>query len=147
MNECLTVLGFFLCESLIKKFNSILFYINQSIRAFTVHLSSCVHFDVEIEEKEDSTDDNYILNKNIGEKLMLSASSSQHKLVNDENMDAYVQTSDLESKLGTCNGRMLAFRDFIIVVALSIHAIFEGLAIGLEPHSADIWILFAGKME
>ena len=36
---------------------------------------------------------------------------------------------------------------YIIVVALSIHAIFEGLAIGLEPHSADIWILFAGKMK
>ena len=124
-----------------------MFYINQSIRAFTVHLSSCVHCDVEVEEKEDSKDKNYILNKNKGEKLMLSASSSRHKLVTDEKMDAYVQTSDLESNLGTCNGRMLAFRDFIIVVALSIHAIFEGLAIGLEPHSADIWILFAGKME
>ena len=105
-----------------------------------------MHCDVEVEEKEDSKDKNYKLNKNKGEKLILSASSSRHKLVTDEKMDAYVQTSDLESTLGTCNGRKLAFRDFIIVVALSIHAIFEGLAIGLEAHSADIWILFAGKI-
>ena len=31
------------------------------------------------------------------------------------------------------------------MLALSIHAIFEGMAIGLEEHSADIWILFAGN--
>lgn len=43
------------------------------------------------------------------------------------------------------NGRKIALRDFFTVLALSFHAVFEGLAIGLEPDSADIWILFAGN--
>ena len=61
-------------------------------------------------------------------------------------MDAYAQTSDIENCFGANNGRKLAFRDFIIVVALSLHAVFEGLAIGLEYHSDDIWILFTGQI-
>ena len=64
----------------------------------------------------------------------------------DKKIDAYVQTSDVENCLGTSHGRNLAFRDLIIVVALSLHAVFEGLAIGLENHSDEIWILFAGKI-
>ena len=28
----------------------------------------------------------------------------------------------------------------------SVHAVFEGMAIGLEKHPMDIWILFAGNM-
>ena len=31
------------------------------------------------------------------------------------------------------------------MLALSFHAIFEGLAIGLEEHEDDIWILYAGN--
>ncbi len=37
-----------------------------------------------------------------------------------------------------------AIRDFVTVVALSFHAIFEGLAIGLETESGDVWQLCAG---
>ena len=64
----------------------------------------------------------------------------------DKKIDAYVQTTDVENCFGISHGRNLAFRDLIIVVALSLHAVFEGLAIGLENHSDDIWILFAGKI-
>ncbi len=35
-------------------------------------------------------------------------------------------------------------RDFLTVLALSCHAIFEGLAIGLEKESEAVWTLFAG---
>ena len=31
------------------------------------------------------------------------------------------------------------------VMALSFHALFEGLAIGLETDTTDIWIMFAGN--
>ena len=30
------------------------------------------------------------------------------------------------------------------VIALSFHALFEGLAVGLETDSSDIWIMFLG---
>ena len=39
-----------------------------------------------------------------------------------------------------------SLRDFFTVLALSFHAVFEGLAIGLEPDSKDVWLLFAGKV-
>jgi zinc transporter ZupT len=38
-----------------------------------------------------------------------------------------------------------SLRDFFTVLALSFHAVFEGLAIGLEEESKDVWLLFAGN--
>ena len=35
-------------------------------------------------------------------------------------------------------------RDFFTVLALSFHAVFEGLAVGLEEEAKDVWLLFAG---
>ena len=56
------------------------------------------------------------------------------------------EIADNQDQLGTLsNGRNVGIRDFLAVLALSIHAIFEGLAIGLESHSEDVWILFLGK--
>ena len=40
-----------------------------------------------------------------------------------------------------------ALRDFLTVLALSLHAVFEGLAVGLEKDTKDVWILFAGKFK
>ena len=37
-----------------------------------------------------------------------------------------------------------SLRDFLTVLALSCHAIFEGLAVGLEKDSEAVWTLFAG---
>jgi len=36
-----------------------------------------------------------------------------------------------------------SIRDFLAVLALSFHAVFEGLAVGLEEHVDDVWTLFA----
>merc|ERR1711935_195252 len=36
-----------------------------------------------------------------------------------------------------------SLRDFFTVLALSFHAVFEGLAVGLETESQDVWLLFA----
>ena len=38
-----------------------------------------------------------------------------------------------------------SLRDFFTVLALSFHAVFEGLAVGLEKESEDVWLLFAGN--
>ena len=35
---------------------------------------------------------------------------------------------------------------FISVLALSFHAVFEGLAVGLEEGTQDVWALFTGGM-
>ena len=39
-----------------------------------------------------------------------------------------------------------SLRDFFTVLALSFHAVFEGLAVGLETDSKDVWLLFGGKL-
>ena len=39
------------------------------------------------------------------------------------------------------------FATFFAVLALSFHAVFEGLAIGLESDLTKIWILFAGMFK
>ena len=41
--------------------------------------------------------------------------------------------------------RKATIRDFLTVLALSLHAVFEGLAVGLESDTGKLWTLFAGK--
>lgn len=54
-----------------------------------------------------------------------------------------VDQSHKEDSSKLSSGRNAALRDFFTVLALSFHAIFEGLAIGLEEHEEDVWILYA----
>jgi len=35
-------------------------------------------------------------------------------------------------------------RDFLTTLALSLHAVFEGMAVGLEKTTTDVWTLYAG---
>ena len=37
-----------------------------------------------------------------------------------------------------------SIRDFLVVLALTFHAVLEGVAIGLEAHVNDVWLIFAG---
>lgn len=37
---------------------------------------------------------------------------------------------------------MSSLRNFLIVLALSIHSVFEGMAIGLQLNNSDVWKLF-----
>ena len=61
------------------------------------------------------------------------------------NGNSHVHHSHQENSLQVTNGRKIALRDFFTVLALSFHAVFEGLAVGLEASSSHIWILFAGN--
>ena len=69
--------------------------------------------------------------------------SSQESLIDHD--ESTIKNEVLENFKPT-NGRKVLLRDFFAVLALSFHAIFEGLAIGLESESTKIWILFAGKI-
>ena len=37
-------------------------------------------------------------------------------------------------------------RDLLTIFALSLHSLFEGLAIGVGKNSKDVWTLFAGTV-
>ena len=61
-------------------------------------------------------------------------SSSQESLLEHE----------IDVNFKPLNDKQILLRDFFAVLALSFHAVFEGLAIGLESDLTKIWILFAG---
>ena len=48
-----------------------------------------------------------------------------------------------------CGTRMcsISVRDFVTIAALSFHSIFEGLAVGLETTTEDVWQLFGGSFD
>ena len=71
-------------------------------------------------------------------------SNSAVAQANETRDDSHAHHSHQDNSAKYTNGRKIALRDFFTVLALSFHAVFEGLAIGLEKDSADMWILFAG---
>ena len=61
------------------------------------------------------------------------------------------KTSSISSKAteeSCCNDEhehsKSSLRDFFVVLALTFHAILEGIAVGLEEDLNDVWLLFAG---
>ena len=71
-------------------------------------------------------------------------SSSQESLIDHD--ESTIDHETLEN-FNAADERKVLLRDFFAVLALSFHAVFEGLAIGLESESTKIWILFAGRNE
>jgi len=69
--------------------------------------------------------------------------SSGNNEVTKVQKDTHVDHSHQEDSTALSSGRNIALRDFFTVLALSFHAVFEGLAIGLEEHEDDVWILYA----
>lgn len=54
----------------------------------------------------------------------------------------HLESSDEAKRKLTFNATTI--RDFFTVLALSFHALFEGLAVGLEEDAEGVWKLFAG---
>ena len=83
----------------------------------------------------------------------LSIASSQVPLTNYKTFDrdsklsknTHIAHSHQENDFKLSEERKRALRDFFTVLALSFHAVLEGLAVGLESESSDVWLLFAGQ--
>ena len=56
-----------------------------------------------------------------------------------------ISASERSGSVASIGGKASTVRDFLTVLALSLHAVFEGLAVGLEDSSNSMWTLFAGK--
>lgn len=56
--------------------------------------------------------------------------------------------TEINNGIGMGNNRQedksSAVKDFLTMLALSFHAVFEGLAFGLEERKEDVWELFIG---
>lgn len=83
--------------------------------------------------------------------LNLDATVSPHSIgiaVTSNTMDLHhASDSDVSSSQSlkpNLEMNATTIRDFVTVLALSLHAVFEGLAIGLEEDVEGVWKLFAG---
>ena len=56
-----------------------------------------------------------------------------------------VRARERSGSVASIGGKASTVRNFLTVLALSLHAVFEGLAVGLEDSSNSMWTLFAGK--
>ena len=59
--------------------------------------------------------------------------------------DGGVRSRERSGSVASIGGKASTVRNFLTVLALSLHAVFEGLAVGLEDSSNSMWTLFAGK--
>lgn len=114
-------------------------------------------FEVEKKNEENNNyhenNEKYIENNVTNEVIVDSIDQS----VQTENAEDFEISQDLENKLGLkpeenkeieefveeeVKTQQQALRCFLMVMALSLHAIFEGLAIGLQRSITNIWYLF-----
>ena len=64
-----------------------------------------------------------------------------HRLVENDSKKYKIQNDDDAAPTQISSSTI---RDFLTVLALSFHATFEGLAIGLESSVDNVWTMFAG---
>lgn len=93
-------------------------------------------------------------NTAIDENRLSSESNSSPKISNTTAVRIIPTSSSTESSLPAVvdddhhhdinDLTTSSLRDFFTVLALSFHAVFEGLAVGLERDTQDVWTLFAG---
>jgi len=57
--------------------------------------------------------------------------------------DGGVRSRERSGSVTSIGGKASTVRNFLTVLALSLHAVFEGLAVGLEDSSNSMWTLFA----
>ncbi len=74
-------------------------------------------------------------------KYRVKLNQSVQKMFPNYNPSSQKKSKSKSSILCSCS-----VRSFVTISALSLHSIFEGLAVGLEPTSEDVWQLFGGKL-
>ena len=116
-------------------------------RAFTVQTQACAsdHNDLQKEKGES--------NQNSRKSSLRNSISSANNATGYQTFESNGNQNDtiLVSHQDDCvtapkGGRKIALRDFFTVLALSFHSVFEGLAIGLEPTTDHVILLFAGSI-
>jgi len=118
-------------------------------RAFSIHSQACEaglsETQMQLQKLNPDDDDEGMKTKNI----LISANDylnfSDAKTFSKNS--SYAQTLSSEETGPCCNEEeehsKSSLRDFFVVLALTFHAILEGIAVGLEPEVNDVWLLFS----
>jgi len=115
-------------------------------RALSIHSHACEAGLSETQKlNPDEDDDNALKTKNIlisaNDYLNISDAKTSRK------NSCYAQTLSSEETGPCCNEEeeqsKSSLRDFFVVLALSFHAILEGVAVGLESEVNGVWLIFA----
>ena len=85
--------------------------------------------------------------KPMGEETTLESDSDQSMSKSADSENESFQACCSKTNIPhTCNyakfQSQASLRGFLVVLALSLHAVFEGMALGLAPDTAAVWFLF-----
>ncbi|XP_062605551.1 zinc transporter ZIP1-like [Saccostrea cucullata] len=70
------------------------------------------------------------------------AATKRENEINGKSLDKSKEAAEsVKVEVEQPNFKFLAFRSFLLLLALSFHMIFEGLAVGLQTEEEDAWIL------
>ena len=114
-----------------------------NFRAFSIHAGEAGISDIQLnqlKQVEDAKNQNQTSvlqeNKNGGSNYNTFHDSK------NESSESSFEAPDVHHHIPTSS----SLRDFLVVLALTFHAVLEGIAVGLEGDVNDVWLLFAGMI-
>ena len=170
MAEILLSCGFFLIyliEELVHFFldESVHEHHDETMKTLSIHSQACEAglTDIQIHQLNQQYNINNTTKRrrtvSLGPAVLTSTTTTNYMTFPDnsknestgKNPKGTKKTSSISSKEteeSCCNDEhehsKSSLRDFFVVLALTFHAILEGIAVGLEEDLNDVWLLFAG---
>ena len=115
----------------------ILEYVHLSYyRAFSVHSQACEAGTIDV-QVQPATESSNIKNDTVKYQTFDDSNSKKPKHQTACYDVSYFKDGDDPTSSSS-------LRDLMVVLALTFHAIFEGIAVGLEDEAEHVWLLFAG---
>ena len=108
-------------------------------RAFSVHSQACEAGVIDVQIQPAPATD---LSQNIKSNSVKYQTFDETNSKKPKHQTACYDVSYFKEEEDQTSSSSL--RDFLVVLALTFHAIFEGIAVGLEEEAHDVWLLFAG---
>ena len=116
-----------------------------NFRAFSIHSQACEAgiSDIQLNQLKQVKDA-----KNQNQTSVLQENrngGSNYNTFHDsknESSESSFEAPDVHHHIPTSS----SLRDFLVVLALTFHAVLEGIAVGLEGDVNDVWLLFAGMI-
>ena len=105
-------------------------------RAFSVHSQACEAGVIDV-QVQPATESSNIKNDTVKYQTFDESNSKKPKHQTACYDVSYFKDGDDPTSSSS-------LRDLMVVLALTFHAIFEGIAVGLEDEVEHVWLLFAG---
>ena len=121
-----------------------------NFRAFSIHSQACEAGITDVQRSQvdqESSPRNRRRTVSIPTVLTASPNAANYQTFNESSSNGSKNSNDQIDE-ACCDDEdqtsKSSLRDFLVVLALTFHAVLEGIAVGLEGELNDVWLLFAG---